>query len=365
MASDQTEYSIPFNRPTSLGVELAAVSGVLEPGRLAGKGAYTGTCENWFMSRTGSQAAHFMSSCTQALELAVLLADVGPGDEVIMPSFTFVSTANAVVLRGATPVFVDARLDTCNLDERLIERAITPQTRAIMPVHYAGIACDMDAILAVSQHFGLPVIEDAAQGVMATWRERALGSIGHLGAYSFHATKNYTSGGEGGLLLVNDAAYVEKSEIMRDMGTNRASFFRGNSRGYEWLSVGSSYHASELQAAALSAQLQCAEQVNDRRRVLWYRYEKELTALCQAYGITLPSVPDGCEHNGHIFYARMPTGGLRDKVLSHMQAAGVQAQSHYRPLHAAPAASRYARTSGNCANTVCIAETIIRLPIDR
>lgn len=304
-----------------------------------------------------------MSSCTQALEMAALLAGIGPGDEVIMPSFTFVSTANAVVLRGATPVFVDARLDTCNLDEKLVAQAVTPRTRAIMPVHYAGIACDMEAIMETARHFGLTVIEDAAHGVMATWRGRALGSIGHLGAYSFHATKNYTSGGEGGLLLVNDPAYVRQSEIVRDMGTNRADFFRGNSRSYEWLSVGSSYHASELQAAALYAQLGHAEQVNERRRALWYRYQQELEAFCQAQGISLPVVPEGCEHNGHIFYVLMPSAELRDRVISHMQAAGVQAQSHYRPLHTAPAAARYARTSGSCANSTRIAETIIRLPI--
>lgn len=291
------------------------------------------------------------------------MTGIGPGDEVIMPSYTFVSTANAVALRGATPVFVDVRMDTCNLDERLIEQAVTPRTRAIMPVHYAGVASNMDAIMAVAQHFGLTVIEDAAHGVMARWRGRALGSIGHFGAYSFHATKNYTSGGEGGLLLVNDPVCVEQSQIVRDMGTNRADFFRGNCRSYEWLSVGSSYHASELQAAALSAQLAHADRVNDRRRALWYRYEQELAGFCQIHGISLPGVPEGCEHNGHIFYVRMPSGGLRDKVISHMQAAGVQAQSHYLPLHEAPAAARYARTSGDCASTTRIAATIIRLPI--
>lgn len=363
MSTDQHRYLVPFNRPLNVGGEASAVCKALDSDQLSGSAPHIRACEDWFLARTGSHAAHFMSSCTQALEMAALLAGLGPGDEVIIPSYTFVSTANAVVLRGATPVFVDVRPDTCNLDERALESAITSRTRAIVPVHYAGVACEMDAIMAVSREFGLVVIEDAAHGVMGRWRGRELGGIGHFGAYSFHQTKNYTSGGEGGMLLVNTPDGVSTSEIVRDMGTNRADFFRGNRRCYEWLAVGSSYHASEIQAAALSAQLACAEQVNERRIALWQRYQRELSAFCEHYGIRLPGVPEGCHHNAHIFYVRVPRPALRDEVLAYMNAAGVQAQSHYLPLHVAPAAARYAQTAGECVNAVEIAGTIIRLPL--
>jgi len=353
---------IPFNRPLCLGTEADAVGEVLTSGQLA-EGKAIEACEDWFSKHTGALRALLVPSCTHALELAALLADIGPGDEVIMPSYTFPSTANAFVLRGATPVFVDIRSDTCNLDESLIEAAITPRTRAIVPVHYAGVSCDMDAIMALADKYGLLVIEDAAQGMMASWHGRPLGSIGHFGAYSFHATKNYTSGGEGGVLLVNDVRFVERAEIMREKGTNRSAFMRGQVDRYSWQEIGSSYVISEVQAACLGAQLQQAKHVNDVRRGLWNRYAEVFTDLERAGMFCLPKVPEGCHHNGHIFYLLMPSLAAREALIASLAERGVSALSHYQPLHSSPAGRRRGRFHGEDRHTSSISEGVVRLPI--
>ena len=353
---------IPFNRPLNLGGEAQAVATALALGELA-SGQAIRACEQWFEHHTGAHQALMMPSCTHALELAALLAGIGPGDEVIMPSYTFASTANAFVLRGATPVFVDIRPDTCNMDESLVEAAITPRTRAIVPVHYAGVSCEMSSIMALADKYGLIVIEDAAQGMMATWRDRPLGSIGHFGAYSFHASKNFTSGGEGGVLLVNDARFVERAEVLREKGTDRAAFLRGLVSRYSWRDVGSSYVPSEIQAACLLVQLDQAEQVNAARRALWHRYRDAFAAHALAGIVSLPDVPDDCAHNGHLFYLILPSASARDDVLRAAVAQGVGATSHYVPLHSSPAGIRWCRFHGADRYTSSLASRIVRLPL--
>lgn len=353
---------IPFNTPLLLGSETIAVTDVLARGDLVA-GSSAERCESWLIERTGSLRALMMPSCTHALELAALLADIGPGDEVIMPSYTFASTANAFVLRGAVPVFVDVRPDTCNLDERLIEAAITPRTRAIVPVHYAGVSCEMDVIMALADRYELLVIEDAAQGMMASFRGRQLGSIGHFGAYSFHATKNFTSGGEGGALLINDARFLERAEVMREKGTNRLAFLQGQVSRYSWQDMGSSYVLSEVQAACLVAQLQRADHVTESRQVLWERYAQAFTGLARAGVACLPVVPEGCRHNGHLFYLLTPSGAEREALIRGLASHGIDARSHYTPLHSSPAGRRFGRFHGEDINTTSIASRIVRLPL--
>ncbi len=356
-------YRVPFNRPLFLGPELAAMEAAMSSGALAGNGPFTRGCEAWLREYSGSAGALLVPSCTHALEMAAILINIGPGDEVIMPSWTFVSTANAFVLRGARPVFVDICPDTGNLDTRLIEAAITDKTRAIVPVHYGGGACDMTIIMGIANHYGLWVIEDAAQALMSTWRDKPLGGIGHLGAFSFHATKNLTSAGEGGALLINDPTLSARAEVIREKGTDRAAFLRGEASNYEWKDIGSSYLPSECQAAALSVQLEVAQVVTQRRLDIWERYQEALSADCQLSGVSLLRVPGGCSHNAHLFTIKMPDGRRRANLQQRLADAGVEAVPHYVPLHSTSAGRRYGKVAGRMEVTDCLAESLLRLPL--
>ncbi|HEC23872.1 MAG TPA: dTDP-4-amino-4,6-dideoxygalactose transaminase [Chloroflexi bacterium] len=355
-------YRIPFNRPFTTGKELAYIQQVIESHRLAGDGAFTKKCHRWLEEHTGSQKVLLTHSCTAALEMAAILTDIEPGDEVIMPSFTFVSTANAFVLRGGVPVFVDIRPDTLNVDETQIEEAITPRTKAIAIVHYAGVGCEMDAIMRIAQEHNLPVIEDAAQALLATYRGRPLGSIGHLAGYSFHETKNVVSG-EGGALLINDPRYVDRAEIVREKGTNRSQFFRGQVDKYTWMDIGSSYLPAELEAAFLWAQLEEAESITRRRKDIWQRYYEEFADLEREGKARRPVVPAECEHNGHIFYLLFRDLEHRTAVQARLREAGVQATFHYVPLHDSPAGKRYGRAQRELPLTRQMSERLLRLPL--
>jgi dTDP-4-amino-4,6-dideoxygalactose transaminase len=353
---------IPFNRPALAGRELENLTAALASGHLSGDGPFTKRCHAWLEARTGTAKALLTHSCTAALEMAALLADVGPGDEVIMPSYTFVSTANAFVLRGATPVFVDIREDTLNLDERLVPDAITARTRAIVPVHYAGVACEMDALLASAARHDLLVIEDAAQGVNATYRGRPLGAIGHLGALSFHETKNLISG-EGGALLVNDPQFAGRAEIIREKGTNRSAFFRGAVDKYTWVDIGSSYLPSELIAAFLLAQFDDAETLNIRRKGVWELYHASFADLEADGLLRRPIVPEHCSNNAHMYYLLLATLAGRQALIAELKARGIGAVFHYVPLHSAPAGRRFGRAHGDFRVTDSTSERLVRLPI--
>jgi dTDP-4-amino-4,6-dideoxygalactose transaminase len=353
---------IPFNRPYATGKELVYQSEALGSSHLSGDGAFTKRCHRWLEERTGSAKALLTHSCTSALDMSALLLDLKSGDEVIMPSFTFVSTANAFVLRGAVPVFVDIRDDTLNLDESLIEAAITPRTRAIVPVHYAGVACEMDTMIAIAKRHNLAIIEDAAQGIMASYKGRALGGIGELGSFSFHETKNIISG-EGGALLVNDPAMVSRAEIIREKGTDRERFFRGEVDKYTWQDVGSSFLPSEMVAAFLWAQLEQAERITQERLAIWDRYHAMFEPLEQAGLIRRPIIPADCRHNGHIYYVLLAPGIDRQSMLRELKSNGIGAVFHYVPLHSAPAGQRYGRTSGGLQLTTSLSERLIRLPL--
>ena len=333
---------IPFNKPYMTGRELGYIAEAHAAGHLSGDGAFTKRCHALLESLTGSGRALLTHSCTAALEMAAFLLDLEPGDEVIMPSFTFVSTANAFVLRGAVPVFVDIRPDTLNIDESLIEAAITPRTRAICVVHYAGVSCEMDAILDIAARHGLKVVEDAAQGILSTYKGRRLGSIGHLGALSFHETKNVISG-EGGALLVNDPALRERAEIIREKGTNRSKFFRGQVDKYTWVDVGSSYLPGEIVAAFLAAQLEEAEAITARRLAIWQRYHEWAAAHEEQGRIRRPLIPEGCTHNAHLYYVLFGSLEARTAFIDGMKAAGIGVVFHYVPLHSSPAGMRYGR----------------------
>lgn len=353
---------IPFNWPHLTGHELERIAAAHAQGRLAGDGPFTRQCHQWLEQKTGSAKALLTHSCTAALEMAALLLELGPGDEVIVPSFTFVSTANAFVLRGAVPVFVDVRPDTLNLDENLIEAAITPRTRAIVVVHYAGVACEMDTILALARRHHLAVVEDAAQGVMATYKGRPLGAIGELGAYSFHETKNLISG-EGGCLLVNRPEFAARAEVIREKGTDRSRFFRGEVDKYTWQDLGSSFLPGELTAAFLSAQLDHAEAITSRRRQAWAFYHQALAGLENAGRLRRPIVPEHCRHNAHLYYVLLAAGVDRDQVLSGFRRHDVWPMFHYVPLHSSPAGRKFGRTSGALAVTDTVAQQLIRLPL--
>lgn len=331
-------------------------------GQLSGDGPFTKRCHTWFEQQTGCSKALLAHSCTAALEMAALLLDIQPGDEIIMPSYTFVSTANAFVLRGGVPVFVDIREDTLNLDERLIEAAITPRTRAIAPVHYAGVACEMDTIMSIAKRHGLKVVEDAAQGVMATYKGRALGSIGDLGAYSFHETKNVISG-EGGALIVNDKALVERAEIIREKGTNRSQFFRGQIDKYTWMDVGSSYLPGEVIAAFLYAQLEEAEKITASRLGVWSQYHEAFASLERAGRLRRPIIPHDCQHNAHMYYILLDSLETRTQVIEGLKQQGIHSVFHYVPLHLSPAGKRYARTNGAMTNTENLSDRLLRLPL--
>lgn len=356
------EQRIPFNWPHMTGKELHYIAQAHANGSLAGDGPFTKRCHSWLEERTGCSKALLTHSCTGALEMAALLLDIQPGDEIIMPSYTFVSTANAFVLRGGIPVFVDIRQDTLNLDERLIEAAITPRTRAIAPVHYAGVSCEMDTVVSIAKRHGLKVVEDAAQGVMASYKGRALGSIGDLGAYSFHETKNVISG-EGGALLVNDPELALRAEIIREKGTDRSRFFRGEVDKYTWQEVGSSFLPGELIAAFLSAQLEEADRITQERLASWQRYHELLEPLEFKGILRRPIVPDDCQHNAHMYYVLLAPEIDRQKVLDEFKRNDIWSVFHYVPLHSSPAGQRYGRTHGDLDITNQQSDRLARLPM--
>lgn len=353
---------IPFNQPYMTGKEMLYIAEANFNHMLAGDGQFTKRCHDWLETNSTSKKALLTHSCTAALEMAAILADIQQGDEVIMPSYTFVSTANAFVLRGGVPVYVDIRTDTLNIDESLIEAAITPRTKAIVPVHYAGVGCEMDTIMEIAQRHGLLVIEDAAQGVMAKYKGRSLGAIGHMGAYSFHETKNVISG-EGGALLVNDDRFTDRAEIIREKGTNRSQFFRGQVDKYTWQDVGSSFLPGELIAAFLYAQLEEADAITQKRLSAWQVYHNLLEPLESAGLVRRPIIPAECEQNAHMYYVLLSDGAQRDHVLQYLRSANVNAVFHYVPLHSSPAGMKFGRVNGDMKNTDYLSEHLIRLPL--
>jgi len=353
---------IPFNRPYLTGREIHNISEAHARGQLAGDGFFTRACNAWLEEKTGCHKALLTHSCTAALEMAAILADIGPGDEVIMPSYTFVSTANAFVLRGGIPVFIDIREDTLNIDERLIQDAITPRTKAIVVVHYAGVACEMDTIMSIAKRYKLLVIEDAAQGIMATYKNRPLGSIGDLGCYSFHETKNIISG-EGGALLVNNPIFADRAEIIREKGTNRSKFFRGQIDKYSWVDIGSSYLPGELIAAFLYAQIEEAEIITTKRMTIWNRYRQAFCDIERIGQAQLPYIPDYAKHNAHMFY--MLTRGLdeREELIDTMKKLNISCVFHYVPLHDSHFSQLHQVRSSDLAVTRKVSESILRLPL--
>lgn len=354
---------LPFNKSPVLGTEINYIADAIESKKLSGDGKYSKLCQQWFEQHLLCKKTLLMPSCTHALELAAILLDIRQGDEVIMPSYTFVSTANAFVLRGAKIVFVDIRPDTMNIDETKIEDAITHKTKAIVPVHYAGVACEMDTIMSLAHKYNLFVVEDAAQGMMSTYKGKALGTIGHLGTYSFHETKNYTSGGEGGLLLINDENFIERAEIIREKGTNRSQFFRGMVDKYTWSDIGSSYLPSELQAAYLFAQLEGANEINEARLKTWNNYYQALKPLEDQNFLSLASIPSECKHNAHMFYIKVKDLTQRTELLEHLKKSDISAVFHYVPLHSSPFGEKVTEFYGCDVFTTSESEKIIRLPL--
>nr|WP_197485537.1 dTDP-4-amino-4,6-dideoxygalactose transaminase [Delftia sp. GW456-R20] len=354
--------NIPFNKPYMTGKELWYIAQAHAHGHLAGDGKFTKNCSQWLIQRTGAEKALLTHSCTAALEMAALLANLGPGDEVIMPSYTFVSTANAFVLRGAVPVFVDIRPDTLNIDENLIEGAITPKTRAIVPVHYAGVACEMDTIMDIARRHDLIVIEDAAQGIMSTYKGRPLGSIGHMSCLSFHETKNIISG-EGGALLLNDLDFVQRAEIIREKGTNRSQFFRGQVDKYTWCDIGSSFLPGELISAFLWAQMEAADEITQNRLSLWNTYHHAFSSLEREGVLRRPVVPEKCQHNAHMYYLILSDLASRTEFIERMKSHDVGTVFHYVPLHSAPAGKKFGRCSGSMNVTEEYSSRLVRLPL--
>lgn len=352
--------AIPFNKPFIIGRELDYIAKAVAQGHISGDGNYTKLCHRWFEEKLGARHALLTHSCTAALEMAAILCDIKPGDEVILPSYTFVSTANAFALRGATPVFVDIRPDTLNIDETLIEAAITPKTRAIVPVHYAGVPCEMDAIIDIAQRYHLWVVEDAAQALLSTYKGRMLGTMGHFGCLSFHETKNIISG-EGGALLVNDEYFIARAEIVREKGTNRSQFFRGEVDKYTWVDVGSSYLPSELVGAFLYAQLECAGEITTRRCNICIAYTSQLAPLQQAGKLRLPTL-DG-DSNGHMFYIILDSLDTRTRLITHLKAQDIYPVFHYVPLHSSPAGRKYGRVGSTMTLTDNLSERLLRLPL--
>lgn len=353
---------INFNVPPCAEKAMDYIGECVKNQKICGDGAYTKKCNEWIEARTKTAKCLLTTSCTHATELAALLADIQPGDEVIMPSYTFVSTADAFVLRGAVPVFVDIRPDTMNIDEKLIEAAITKKTRAIVPVHYAGVACEMDTIMDIAKRHGLIVIEDAAQGIMASYKGRALGTFGEFGCFSFHETKNYSMG-EGGALLIRDEKYVEEAEIIREKGTNRSKYFRGQIDKYTWVNYGSSYLPSDMNAAYLYAQLEIADEINEARLAIWNRYYEKLLPLAEAGKLELPTVPEGCVHNAHMFYIKAKDLEVRTAWIAALKEKGILSVFHYIPLHTAPAGLRFGRFHGEDKYTTRESERLMRLPL--
>ncbi len=353
-------HKVPFNKPFLVGMEIDHVQQAAAAMHLSGDGMFSMRCHAALESITGARKALLTTSCTHALEMAALLLDIAPGDEVIVPSFTFVSTANAFVLRGAVPVFADIRPDTLNLDEAALEALMSPRTRAIVVVHYAGVACEMDPILEIAGRHGIAVVEDNAHGLFGRYRGRPLGSFGALGTLSFHETKNISCG-EGGALLVNDPALVARAEIIREKGTDRAAFFRGTTDKYTWVDIGSSYLPSDILAAFLWAQLDAADQIQERRHAIWRRYAEQLAPWASAHGVRLPCVPAHCEHPAHMFYMLMPSLADRDGLIAHLRARGITSLLHYVPLHASPMGRRWA-AAGSCPVTERVSACLVRLP---
>lgn len=353
---------IPFNRPYMTGKELYHIAEAKFNGKLAGDGPFTQRCHSWIENKTGTRRSLLTHSCTAALEMAALLLDISPGDEIIMPSYTFVSTANAFVLRGGIPVFVDIRPDTLNIDEHLIEAAITERTKAIVPVHYAGVACEMESIIAIARRHGLAVVEDAAQGVMASYRDRPLGAIGDLGAFSFHETKNIISG-EGGALLINREEHIQRAEILREKGTNRSQFFRGQIDKYTWCDIGSSFLPGEMVAAFLWAQMEEARAITDRRLALWQDYHQAMQPYEAKELLRRPIVPAECQHNAHMYYLLLPSLKLRTAFIEGLAAQGISSVFHYQPLHNSPQGSRCSRVVGTMHITENVSDRIVRLPL--
>ncbi len=353
---------ISFNIPPYIGKEEQYVTEAIRSHKICGDGSFTKRCAEWLEKKTQTKRVLLTTSCTHATEMAALLADIQPGDEVIMPSFTFVSTADAFVLRGAKVVFVDIRPDTMNIDERLIEDAVTGKTRAIVPVHYAGVSCEMDTIMEIAGRRGLAVIEDAAQGLMSSYKGKALGTIGDYGCFSFHETKNYSMG-EGGALLIRDEENIERAEIVREKGTNRSKFFRGQIDKYTWVDAGSSYLPSDINTAYLYAQLEQAEQINNARMECWNTYFELLTPLAQKGCIELPFVPSDCVHNAHMFYIKAADLEERTRLISWLKENGISTAFHYIPLHSSTAGTKYGRFHGNDTYTTKESERLLRLPM--
>lgn len=354
---------IPFNTPPLTGNEQQYVLQAMQSNKISGDGFFGKKCQAWFEKSLKCPKTLLTPSCTAALEMAAILIDIQPGDEVIVPSYTFVSTTNAFVLRGAKIVFVDVRPDTMNIDESKIEAAITPKTKAIVPVHYAGISCEMDTIMEIASRHDLFVVEDAAQGMMSTYKDRPLGTIGHLGAYSFHETKNYTSGGEGGLLLINDEQFLQRAEVIREKGTNRSQFFRGQVDKYTWVDLGSSFLPSELQAAFLWGQLEKAEEIKLDRLATWDFYYSTLKNLSEKGLVDLPIIPALCTHNGHMFYVKLKNLEQRTEFIDYLKEHDVMAVFHYIPLHSSPAGKEFGTFSGEDKYTTVESERLVRLPM--
>lgn len=353
---------IDFNRPAFVGSELEYIQDAIHRGMLCGDGIYTKKCSQWMEKEFDVSRVMLTTSCTHALEMAAFLCDIQPGDEVIMPSYTFVSTADAFVLRGAKIVFVDIRPDTMNLDEKLIEQAITPKTKVIVPVHYAGVACEMDTIMDIAHRHGLKVVEDAAQGVDACYKGKALGTIGDFGCYSFHETKNFTMG-EGGALLFQKEEYLEKAEILREKETDRSKFFRGQVDKYRWMDYGSSYLPSELNAAYLYAQLEAKDKIQKKRMEIYEYYHRNLADLAAEGKVEQPYVPQECEHNAHMYYLKVKDMKVRTRLLAYLRENGICSVFHYVPLHSAPAGQKFGRFAGEDVYTTKESERLLRLPM--
>lgn len=354
---------IVFNKPPYLGCEEDYIKQSILSLKLSGDGRFTKKCHDWFEEHLKCEKALLTTSCTHALEMSALLLNIQPGDEVIMPSYTFVSTANAFVLRGAKIVFVDIRPDTMNIDENKIEAAITNKTRAIVPVHYAGVSCEMDTIMAIAKQYNLDVVEDAAQGMMSTYKSKPLGTFGTFGAFSFHETKNYTSGGEGGLLIVNKDEFSLDAEIIREKGTNRSQFFRGMVDKYSWVNLGSSYLMNDLSASYLWPQLEYAETINNFRLNAWEKYYTNLKELENSELIKLPYIPNECKHNAHMFYIKVKDLDERSKLIKYLDEQGIQAVFHYIPLHSSPAGRKFGIFNGEDIYTTTESEKLLRLPL--
>lgn len=353
---------IPFNKPYVTDQELAYLQQAIASNHLEGNGYFTQKCQTWLEKKIGCHKALLTHSCTAALEMSAILADIQPGDEVIVPSYTFVSTANAFVLRGAIPVFVDIHPETLTIDENQLEAAITSRSRAIVPVHYSGVGCEMRSILTIAQNKDLLVIEDAAQGILATYRQKPLGSIGHLATLSFHNTKNVVSG-EGGALLINDPIWIERAEIIWEKGTNRSQFFQGQVDKYTWVDIGSSYLPSELIAAFLYAQLEKVTVITNERLKKWYKYHQAFADLEKKGLVRRPIIPEYCQHNGHIYYLILPGLKCRDRLIETLKDKGIKAVFHYVPLHSSPAGQKFGRSSGTLKVTDDLSSRLLRLPL--